>query len=133
MKIIVISSFALVVILISCKSKQKVAETPTVTATENKGKVVSKNGIYEPGENELSAIKLKYPETTQENLQNGYAIYIGVCTNCHGAKSIYSRSIEKWPKIIDEMAPQSKLSQQQKDDLSKYVFSIKATQPLSNQ
>lgn len=111
--------------IVACKSTQNTTTSSNVTPT------VSKNGIMEPRTEELSAIQLKKENVSMENLKNGYAIYIGVCTNCHGAKSIYSRSISKWPSIIDDMSKKSKLNVQQKEDLTNYIFAIKATQPIS--
>jgi mono/diheme cytochrome c family protein len=117
---------------LGCKSTKKTS-TSTSSSTETKATTasVSKTGIIEPGIDQLTAIQLKNKDVTADNLKNGYAIYTGACTNCHGAKSIYSRSNEKWPSIIEDMAKKSKLNQQQKDDLTNYIFAIKATQPAS--
>lgn len=98
------------------------AETPTVAAV-----LPARNGII-PGDLELQAIKLKYPETTAQTLANGHELYIGTCTDCHRKKNIFAYSESKWKEIIDDMAPRSKLNAQQTDDLYKYVLSMKATQ-----
>ncbi len=70
-----------------------------------------------------------YKDITMQTLTNGYSIYTGVCTNCHGAKSIYSRPAATWPAIIDDMAQKAKITDAQKDAVYKYVLAIKATQP----
>lgn len=82
-----------------------------------------------PGETQLKAIQSKYPEVTMETLKEGHGIYTGVCTNCHGAKNIYSRSEEKWPSIIDNMAKKAKITDAQKNAVLKYVLAMKAAQP----
>ncbi|MES2133326.1 MAG: cytochrome c [Bacteroidota bacterium] len=89
----------------------------------------SKNGIFAPGNEELIAIQAKYKEVTMQTLTDGHAIYTGVCTNCHGAKSIYNRAEDRWKGIIDDMALEAKLTEVQKDAVYKYVLAIKATQP----
>lgn len=89
----------------------------------------SKNGVFAPGNEELIAIQAKYKDVTMQTLTEGHAIYTGVCTNCHGAKSIYNRAEERWKGIIDDMALEAKLTEVQKDAVYKYVLAIKATQP----
>lgn len=89
----------------------------------------SRNGIYAPGIEELTAIQVRHKEVTMQTLNDGYAIYTGACTNCHGAKSIYFYPEDKWPGIIEDMAPGAKITNAQKDAVLKYVLSIKATQP----
>ncbi|MCD6017047.1 MAG: hypothetical protein K0S53_168 [Bacteroidetes bacterium] len=125
MTILKISSFAAVVLIIAaCHSKKK-ATTESAPAPVAK----STTGIFAPGEEELTAIKIKFPDATLPALTEGHSIYTGVCTNCHGAKSIYRISEDRWPAIIDNMASRSKLTVSQKDALTKYVFAIKGTQP----
>lgn len=89
----------------------------------------AKKGIIVPGPEQLTAAQTKYSDVTQQALTNGYAIYTGVCTDCHRAKNIYSRDETLWPKIIEKMSKKAKLTSVQKDELTKYVMSIKATQP----
>lgn len=117
----IVSFVAAVLIIAGCHSKKKAASSGTPSK--------STTGIFAPGEEELTAIKTKFPEATLPVLTEGHSIYTGVCTNCHNAKSIYRISEDKWPSIIDEMASKAKITDSQKDALTKYVFSIKATQP----
>lgn len=87
------------------------------------------SGIVPPTNAELAAIQGRYPDVTMQTLIDGHKLYTGVCTNCHPAKSIYSRPEEMWPGLIDDMAMRSKLTNAQKDAVYKYVLAIKATQP----
>ena len=124
MTILKISSLAAAVVIIAaCHSKKKATETTPAPV------VKSTTGIFAPGEEELTAIKSKFPDVTLPVLTEGHAIYTGVCTNCHGAKNIYRIPEERWQSIIDNMAPKAKITASQKDALTRYVFSIKATQP----
>jgi mono/diheme cytochrome c family protein len=86
------------------------------------------NGVFDPGPAELRALQATDKSATLDQLHEGYTLYTGTCTKCHGAKSIYSRPTEAWPNIIDKMAPRSNLSSKQKDAVLKYVLAIKATQ-----
>lgn len=118
-----IASFAFTILIISaCHSKKK-------TTTDTPSGAKPSTGIFAPGNEQLTAIKTKYPEATLQSLTEGHSIYTGVCTNCHGAKSIYRIPEQNWQEIIDDMSPKARLTASQKDALTKYVFSIKATQP----
>lgn len=130
MKIRIVCTIVLSITLIyACKTSKKQAK-PTANALENsKTSTKARNGVFEPGNEELTALQSKYKELNMQTLKEGYAIYIGACTNCHNAKSIYDRPEESWQGIIDDMAPKAKLTATQKDAVYKYILSIKATQP----
>lgn len=135
---------AAVIVLMSCHGTKKssstqTASTPppeappapvtatvaTVPAPTSTGLV--RNGII-PGELELKAIQAKYPDASAQTLSNGHELYIGKCTDCHRKKNIFAYSEDRWKEIIDDMAPRSKLTAKETDDLYKYVLSMKATQ-----
>lgn len=118
-----IASFAAaVLVMAACHSKKKTTSVATTPAK-------STTGIFAPGEEEFTAIKTKFPDATLASLTEGHSIYTGACANCHNAKNIYRISEDKWPSIIDDMASKASITASQKDALTKYVFSIKATQP----
>lgn len=101
---------------------------PTTTAAVVKPK--SWTGIYEPGEEELTAIKAQYNDVTMEHLKQGYVLYAqSACVSCHNAKGIYQFDVMRWKLIIDNMAREAKITDIQKDAVYKYVLAIKATQP----
>ena len=104
---------------------------PATTEAPVSEAVKSKNGIFAPGEEQVTAIQSKYPGATLAVLTEGHTIYTGTCIGCHGAKSIYRIPEAKWPHIIDDMGEKAKLSATQKEALTKYIFAIKATQPAS--
>ncbi|MES2763679.1 MAG: hypothetical protein V4677_15800 [Bacteroidota bacterium] len=90
----------------------------------------SSKGIYEPGNEELTAVLTKFPDATLPVLKEGYLVYTGeACTGCHGAKGIYRIPEKEWPHIILDMGGKAKLTPTQIDALTKFVFAIKATQP----
>lgn len=81
-----------------------------------------------PGDAQLTAIKVKFPDATAQALSEGYSIYTGACTNCHGQKNIFKRSEASWMHEIDDMSPKANLTAAQKDALTKYILAMKATQ-----
>ncbi len=109
------------IVLAACSSSKK---TTSATTTSTK----PSNGVFAPGEAELSALQVKNPAATMQILQNGYAIYTNECTQCHGTKNIYTRAEAAWKGIIDDMAPKAKLNASQKEAVYQYVMAIKATQ-----
>lgn len=126
MTILKITSLAAAILIIAaCHTKKKATTTVATPVPLAK----STTGIFAPGEDEVTAVKIKFPDATLATLTEGHSIYTGVCTNCHGTKSIYRIPEGNWQSIIDNMAPKAKLTDSQKDALTKYVFSIKATQP----
>lgn len=95
----------------SCKSKSG-------------GSTSSKESIL-PGDAQLKAIQVKFADATAQNLKEGYDIYTGPCTNCHGKKNMYKHTEEDWQKDINRMAPKAKITDAQKDALWKYVLSMR--------
>ncbi len=79
-----------------------------------------------PGDAELKAIQVKFPDATAQTLSEGYGVYTGACTNCHGKKNMLKHTEEDWKKDIDRMSPRAKITDAQKDALWKYVLSIRA-------
>jgi cytochrome c1 len=106
----------------SCTSKKTVATKTVATKTVNS---------LLPTDIELKAIQPKYPDVTLQNLNNGYAIYTGACTNCHGMKNLYNRSEESWKHEVDDMAPRAEITDSQKDDLYKYILAMKASRSVT--
>lgn len=104
------------IIITACGSSKK-SSTPTAAAP-----------TIVPGDAQLTAIKAKFPDATAEQLKEGYAIYTGACTNCHGQKNIFKRSEASWMHEIDDMSPKANLTSVQKDALTKYILSMKAAQ-----
>ncbi len=119
-------------LIYSCSSSKKTTKAVESSSPKPAAPVVSAkpdNGIYEPGQEELTAIQGQFNDATLAQLKEGHVIYAqGACVNCHGAKNIYKRSTASWKEIIDDMAQRAKISASQKDAVYKYVLAIKATQ-----
>ncbi len=143
MTILKITSIASIALMIAaCHSSKKSTTSATATApppattappvppTPPAPAAKPSNGVFAPGNEQLTAIIGKYPDASLAVLADGYAVYTGqTCTGCHGPKDIYRRSVERWPAIIDDMAHKASITETQKDAVLKYVLSIKASQP----
>lgn len=108
-------------LIYACSSTKKT----TTTASSEPKKAVE--ATLSPGDAEVKAILPRFSDVTLQTLNDGYAVYTGPCTNCHGQKKIFSRSEESWQKSIDRMAPKAHLTDQQKDALWKYILAMKAS------
>jgi cytochrome c5 len=139
MKILKLSSLVAAVLIVAACHTTKKTETSAPTALPSPSEpiyiapvseaVKSKNGVFVPGEEQVTAVQMKHPGATLANLTDGYKLYTGTCTNCHGTKSIYRISEAKWQPVIDDMSEKAKLTATEKEALTKYIFAIKATQP----
>jgi cytochrome c5 len=93
-------------VLIQCKSKKAIANA------ELSGK-------------ELAVAQKTWPSTTLEELKEGEAVYKNQCTQCHKNFTITKFSEKKWKHEIDDMSPKAKLTDVQKEKLSKYILSYR--------
>lgn len=127
-------------IIVACNTSKKSTTTvaPPVPVSANTNTLStpptivgrSADGIYPPGNSELTAIQVDYKEVTMEKLKEGHELYTsGACINCHNAKNIYRYPVGQWIGIIDDMAQKARITDAQKDAVTKYVLAIKATQP----
>jgi hypothetical protein len=83
----------------------------------------------EPGNDELMAIQLRFKDVTIDKLRQGHEIYtLGACVTCHGAASVHQYDADRWSLIIEDMALRASLTDEQKDAVSKYILSVKASQ-----
>jgi ligand-binding sensor domain-containing protein len=143
-KIKIVFTVIIIVITIAACSSSKKSSASTITstppATIGSGSpattsipVKPANGIYPPGNEELTAIQAQFKEVSLAHLKEGHFIYTeGACVKCHDAQNIYARAAPQWKNIIDDMAKRSNLTDPQKDAVYKYVLSIKAVQANAN-
>ncbi|MBP8034560.1 MAG: hypothetical protein KAZ71_08165, partial [Bacteroidia bacterium] len=109
-KIIIAIGISITVFFIACT---------TTKSNNSSAPKVSKSGIIPPTASQYDAIKGKYENVTMDELNEGYKIYKGICTDCHRAKNIYKRSDTKWPEIIRVMSKKAKISDSEKEKLTK--------------
>ena len=98
-------------VIYSCKSK-----SASTTTTPD---------LYTPGDAQLKKIQTIYPDVTSQTLKEGYDIYMGPCTNCHGKKNLYKHTDAEWENDVNRMAPKAKITDAQKNALWKYVLSMR--------
>lgn len=73
--------------------------------------------LYTPS----AANENKRTTATVEELKQGYDLYTTRCNKCHGLNAPESRTPEKWVRVLDNMAPQAKLTAEEKDLVYRYL------------
>ena len=58
------------------------------------------------------------------SLEAGRRIYLGQCTTCHVAEPIRDYAPARWPGILDDMVPKTKLAPAQEHDVRAYVAAV---------
>ncbi|MFO0320919.1 MAG: hypothetical protein ACK504_00645 [Bacteroidota bacterium] len=109
-------AIATIIFIVSCKVRNQTFTAESIAPTDI----------------QLNAIKMNYPNIMMQDLINGHAIYIGVCTDCHGMKNIYTRDEKQWKYEVDRMASRSKLTHKQKEELYQYILSMIASHSSEN-
>ncbi len=95
------------------------------SCTSKKSTTGSSPDTLIPGDAQLQKIQTIYPDVTAQTLKEGYDIYVGPCTNCHGKKNMYKRTAGEWENDVNRMAPKAKITDAQKDALWKYIVSMR--------
>jgi cytochrome c5 len=76
-------------------------------------------------EEQLVFAQTRWPDATTAQLVEGKSIMENQCVKCHGEKKIANYTEEKWEKEISKMAPKAKINDIQKENLRRYVLTMK--------
>lgn len=107
-----------ILLLTYCKSKQTVvAATPAATLAP----VASDANLT----TQLQVANKRWPGTIEAELDEGKTIYSTKCTQCHKAYTIEGFGERKWLHEIDDMSPKAKLTDTEKQKLTKYILSYR--------
>jgi cytochrome c5 len=71
----------------------------------------------------MAAAEKRFPGIKASDITEGQRLYYGKCGNCHSTPEITSEKAEKWPKIMDWMAPKANMDDTQKQKTLQYVLS----------
>ena len=139
MKKITLVVFTITIMACSVTKKQKQdsvvkneGATTTTVKTESAPStftlaIPNSDGVYEPGDREVDALKANGTTVSIDHLNKGYQLYAKTaCIECHSAKNIYKIPSSEWSAILDNMAIKAKLADDQREAINLYVLSIKA-------
>jgi mono/diheme cytochrome c family protein len=100
MKTYYLSALAVVVIVLAVSCSKSNADT---------------SGLYTPSNADVTS------SATLQQLQQGRALYINNCGNCHGLYSPDNFSSSQWSNIMSAMGPNTSMTSTQQELVLKYV------------
>ena len=108
--LLILTPFVLSV-LVNCKSTKPIKEEKPTTA------------VNEVNPELMAAAEKRFPGIKVSDITEGQRFYYSKCGNCHSLPEITSEKEEKWPKIMDWMAPKANMDDTQKQKTLQYVLS----------
>jgi hypothetical protein len=66
--------------------------------------------------------------TTQASLQEGHDLFLASCGKggfCHKLPTPKSRTAERWPQILDKMAPKAGLTAAERDSVQRFILAVR--------
>jgi hypothetical protein len=100
-----------IISLVSCKTSKTVKnDKPSATVNEVNPEL-------------MAAAEKRFPGIKASDITEGQRFYYSKCGNCHSLPEITSEKEEKWPKIMDWMAPKANMDDTQKQKTLQYVLS----------
>ena len=66
----------------------------------------------------------RWPDATRDQLEHGRDLYIRRCSGCHTLYKPSALPAERWPAILDQMAPRARLASQETESLLPYLVAL---------
>jgi len=111
------------IVIMCCKSTQPASSSKAVTIVPPTSSASpSTKGVLVPRESDLSIAQAHWPETTLNDLSQGYSIYSGKCTNCHGTKNPEDFTENAWTVIMHQMGRKANLDSTQYKLVLHYIL-----------
>jgi len=78
--------------------------------------------VATPTNEEVSVAQKHWPDANIQSMNAGYTILTTKCEKCHGPKNITKFSENDLKKVLDKMAVKAKLSDQEKESVTRYIL-----------
>jgi mono/diheme cytochrome c family protein len=62
-----------------------------------------------------------WPGTTQQDLADGRALYVGRCSSCHTLALPHEFKRSQWAEFVNEMADAANLDQSEREKITRYL------------
>jgi hypothetical protein len=93
-----------------------------LTFCKTQSAVTAPPAPYSPDSQQLAVAQQRWPGTTETELRDGNTIYTTKCTRCHKNYKPEKFSEKKWLHELDDMAPKAKLTDLEKQSLTRYLL-----------
>lgn len=80
--------------------------------------------LPDPSPDQVRFAADRWPGTTEENLARGRRLYVARCGGCHNLYLPGSVAAPRWPDVMNEMAPLSKLSPDEQEEILRYLMAV---------
>lgn len=82
-----------------------------------------------PQPTDVGAAQVRWPGTTQADLERGRSVYVSRCGSCHFLHRPSELAPGRWPGVVAKMAPRAKLSPGESTDVVRYLVVLAAAPP----
>lgn len=73
---------------------------------------------------DVSRAQQRWPEVNASVLAAGRASYVARCSGCHALHLPSEKSPDEWPRALDEMAQDAKLTPQDRELIERYLVTM---------
>ena len=80
--------------------------------------------IPRPTSVDVARTQTHFPGATLATLEAGRRAFVDSCSGCHSLPKPEKKSAVQWPKVLDEMAGEAKLSTSQKDLIAQFLVTM---------
>jgi len=81
----------------------------------------STKALYQPVEADVQRMSEKGMTTNLASLQHGYELFAKNCVECHSLTPPPRKSVEQWNRILKQMFPKTKMTQQEQELVKSYI------------
>ena len=82
--------------------------------------------IPEPNAKHLEFAERNGYATTLVSLKNGRRLYVNRCSSCHTLHNPSAFSAKEWPTLVQDMATNAEINEDQVRDITRYVVAVAA-------
>ena len=80
--------------------------------------------VPRPNEVDVARAQTHFPGATLASLEAGRRAFVDSCSGCHALPKPEKKSADQWPKVLDEMAGEAKLSTSQKNLIAQFLVTM---------
>jgi cytochrome c5 len=119
MKKVILLTLSSALILIACSRKTVPAKETGATSATKKTENTEPGKVATP----LPVVADIQPATPNDLslAENGKIVYNAKCGRCHDLKNAADYTAERWEKILEQMAPKAKLTDDEKKQVAAFV------------
>jgi cytochrome c5 len=74
----------------------------------------------------VAASSTRWPGVTAASLETGRDLFVARCNSCHGYPDLSAIGDDRWPRVLDKMAPKAGLTADQKAEVLHFVLAWRA-------